>query len=156
MALRSACTTKSFAWFARWLLPGAIRGADVSAAATQDRHRSSARYYSTPVEAASSSGSEEPSDGRHGHEVAPADAAQATSLRDLPAVCFLGRPNVGKSTLYNRLVRDRRAIVYNTPHGHVTRDYREGRAELAGLVFRAIDTSGIGEQGPAGPVVSTT
>ena len=56
-------------------------------------------------------------------------------------VAILGRPNVGKSTLFNRLVGRRQAIVDDTPG--VTRDRLEGRASLAGLEFRVIDTAGI-------------
>ena len=56
-------------------------------------------------------------------------------------VAILGRPNVGKSTLFNRLVRRRQAIVDDIPG--VTRDRIEGLASLAGLEFRVIDTAGI-------------
>jgi ribosome-associated GTPase EngA len=55
----------------------------------------------------------------------------------------VGRPNVGKSALFNRLVRKRQAIVRDTPLGHVTRDYQEGRAVLSDIPFLAIDTSGL-------------
>ncbi len=63
------------------------------------------------------------------------------------AVAILGRPNVGKSTLYNRLVGSRAALVDNTPG--LTRDRREGEAQIAGLGFRAIDTAGLEEAPPA-------
>jgi GTPase len=55
-------------------------------------------------------------------------------------VAIVGRPNVGKSTLYNRLVGRRAAIVDNTPG--VTRDRREGDARLGDLQFRIVDTAG--------------
>ncbi|KAI7838297.1 hypothetical protein COHA_007867 [Chlorella ohadii] len=59
----------------------------------------------------------------------------ATELPDnlLPVVAIIGRPNVGKSALFNRLVRRREALVHDTPGGHVTRDYQEGVAKLADL-----------------------
>ncbi len=56
-------------------------------------------------------------------------------------VAIVGRPNVGKSTLFNRLVGRRAAIVDATPG--VTRDRREGEARLADLRFRVIDTAGL-------------
>jgi GTP-binding protein len=58
-------------------------------------------------------------------------------------VVIVGRPNVGKSTLFNRLVGRRQAIVDDTPG--VTRDWREGAANLAGLEFRVVDTAGLEE-----------
>ena len=58
-------------------------------------------------------------------------------------VVIVGRPNVGKSTLFNRLVGRRQAIVNKTPG--LTRDWREGMADLAGLEFRIIDTAGLEE-----------
>ncbi len=57
-----------------------------------------------------------------------------------PVVAIVGRPNVGKSTLFNRLVGRRQAIVDDTPG--VTRDRREGLARLADLSFRVVDTAG--------------
>jgi GTP-binding protein len=62
------------------------------------------------------------------------------------AVAILGRPNVGKSTLFNRLVGSRAALVDNSPG--LTRDRREGEASLGGLAFRAIDTAGLEEGAP--------
>jgi len=55
-------------------------------------------------------------------------------------VAIVGRPNVGKSTLFNRLVGQRLALVDDTPG--VTRDRREGVGRLADLSFRVIDTAG--------------
>ena len=63
------------------------------------------------------------------------------------AVAILGRPNVGKSTLFNRLVGRRRALVDDTPG--VTRDRREGEGRIANLDFRVIDTAGLEEAAPA-------
>lgn len=61
-------------------------------------------------------------------------------------VAILGRPNVGKSTLFNRLVGRRRAIVDDTPG--VTRDRIEGVCRLGAEEFRVIDTAGIEAGGP--------
>ena len=64
----------------------------------------------------------------------------------MPTVAIIGRPNVGKSTLFNRLVGQRLALVDDRPG--VTRDRREGEANLAGLEFRVIDTAGLEEAEP--------
>ncbi len=58
-------------------------------------------------------------------------------------VAIVGRPNVGKSTLFNRLVGKRLALVDDTPG--VTRDRREGEAHLGDLEFRVFDTAGLDE-----------
>ena len=55
-------------------------------------------------------------------------------------VVIVGRPNVGKSTLFNRLVGKRLALVDDLPG--VTRDRREGRARLGDLEFTVTDTAG--------------
>ena len=56
-------------------------------------------------------------------------------------LAIVGRPNVGKSTLFNRLVGKRLALVDDQPG--VTRDLREGAARLADLRFTVIDTAGL-------------
>ena len=61
-------------------------------------------------------------------------------------VAIVGRPNVGKSTLFNRLVGRRVALVDDRPG--VTRDRREGEARLGDLDFTAIDTAGLEESAP--------
>jgi GTP-binding protein len=61
------------------------------------------------------------------------------------SVAIVGRPNVGKSTLFNRLAGAKRAIVDNTPG--VTRDWAEAQSDFAGLRLRLLDTAGF-ERGP--------
>ncbi|MCP4330040.1 MAG: ribosome biogenesis GTPase Der [Alphaproteobacteria bacterium] len=56
-------------------------------------------------------------------------------------VAIVGRPNVGKSTLFNRLVGRRQAIVDDTPG--VTRDRRDGEGGIGGLQFTVFDTAGL-------------
>lgn len=60
-----------------------------------------------------------------------------------PTVAIVGRPNVGKSTLFNRLTGKRHALVDNTPG--VTRDRRQGDGRLGHLHFTVIDTAGFEE-----------
>jgi len=68
-----------------------------------------------------------------------ASAPHGGSAR-LPVVAIIGRPNVGKSTLFNRLVRRRQAIVDNQPG--VTRDRQYAVAEWDGVPFTVVDTGG--------------
>ena len=65
-------------------------------------------------------------------------------MAKLPVVAIIGRPNVGKSTLFNRLVGKKLALVDDLPG--VTRDRREGDAHLLGLDFRVVDTAGYEDQ----------
>lgn len=68
-----------------------------------------------------------------------------------PVIAIVGRPNVGKSTLFNRLIGRRSALVDPTPG--VTRDRREGDAMLGKLRFTAVDTAGL-EEAPESDVES--
>jgi GTPase len=64
-----------------------------------------------------------------------------TGAAKKPLVAIVGRPNVGKSTLFNRLTGRRQALVHDTPG--VTRDRKEGDGRLFGLEFRVVDTAGL-------------
>ncbi len=59
----------------------------------------------------------------------------------LPVVALVGRPNVGKSTLFNRLTRTRDALVADFPG--LTRDRKYGQVDYEGLQFIVVDTGGI-------------
>lgn len=61
-------------------------------------------------------------------------------------LAIVGRPNVGKSTLYNRLTGRKSALVDNQPG--VTRDRRAGKGSLAGLAFTIVDTAGMEDADP--------
>jgi len=65
----------------------------------------------------------------------------------LPQVIIIGRPNVGKSTLFNRLVGKKLALVDDQPG--VTRDRRFGEAHLLGLDFTIVDTAGWEDDDPS-------
>lgn len=64
-----------------------------------------------------------------------------STIKSLPVVALVGRPNVGKSTLFNRFCGGNQALVYDMPG--VTRDRRYGQAEYEGINFSVIDTGGL-------------
>src|SRR5512136_1669221 len=61
----------------------------------------------------------------------------------VPVVAIVGRPNVGKSTLFNRLTHTRAALVSDLPG--LTRDRRDGEANFEGHLLRITDTAGLEE-----------
>ena len=67
----------------------------------------------------------------------------------MPIVALVGRPNVGKSTLFNRLCGGRDALVADFPG--LTRDRRYGRAEVAGRSISVVDTGGLGDMAANDP-----
>jgi len=63
----------------------------------------------------------------------------------IPKIAIIGRPNVGKSTLFNRLIKKRKAIIDPTPG--VTRDWILDQFEYEGKILKIIDTGGITDEG---------
>lgn len=66
-------------------------------------------------------------------------------MRTAPVIAIVGRPNVGKSTLFNRLTGKRQALVSDLPG--LTRDRREDEAQIAGRAIVLVDTAGLEESG---------
>jgi GTP-binding protein len=82
--------------------------------------------------------------GTHSHALTAGETGIAADMTF--TVAIVGRPNVGKSTLFNRLVGRRLALVDDRPG--VTRDRREGHAQLGDLTFAVIDTAGLEQAAP--------
>ncbi|MEM6495117.1 MAG: ribosome biogenesis GTPase Der [Pseudomonadota bacterium] len=72
-------------------------------------------------------------------------------MSDMPTIAIVGRPNVGKSTLFNRLTGRRTALVSDMPG--LTRDRREGECELGGHTIKLVDTAGL-EESSSGSIPS--
>jgi len=70
------------------------------------------------------------------------------------AIAIAGRPNVGKSTLFNRLIGKSMAIVDDQPG--VTRDWRDGEGSLLGIHFKLYDTAGLEDSRPRGSIAART
>ena len=70
---------------------------------------------------------------------APEDSKPRPAM-SAPVVAIIGRPNVGKSTFFNRVLGERRAVVHDRPG--ITRDRNAARAEWAGRAFLLVDTGG--------------
>jgi GTP-binding protein len=66
---------------------------------------------------------------------------ESVDARELPLIAVCGRPNVGKSTLFNRLTGSRRSIVGDEPG--ITRDRIYGEIEWMGQAARIVDTGGV-------------
>jgi GTPase len=97
--------------------------------------------------------------GARGRPTPRRDAARVTHVAEdveiAGTVAIVGFPNVGKSTLVNRLTATRAAVVHETPG--VTRDRKEFLCEWSGITFRLIDTGGVDEAdtGPFGPQIAS-
>src|SRR5206468_6908967 len=72
-------------------------------------------------------------------EISP-PGAPARPAMSTPVVAIIGRPNVGKSTFFNRVLGTRRAVVHDRPG--ITRDRNAARAEWSGRTFLLVDTGG--------------
>jgi GTPase len=82
-----------------------------------------------------------------------AEGSALVAPQGTPHVAIVGRPNVGKSSLFNRLVGDDRSIVHDTPH--TTRDAIDTRVELDGREWVFIDTAGLRRRYRSGEELET-
>jgi GTP-binding protein len=74
-------------------------------------------------------------------DLLPADAGSEPRLDDEPRFCLVGRPNVGKSSIFNRILRSERAVVHDEPG--TTRDSVDSLVTVNGRILRFIDTAGM-------------
>uniref|UniRef100_K3WAH3 GTPase Der n=1 Tax=Globisporangium ultimum (strain ATCC 200006 / CBS 805.95 / DAOM BR144) TaxID=431595 RepID=K3WAH3_GLOUD len=117
------------------------------AAALQPRWNTRALAFSSIADSASPSAASAVDVVPLNERIDTLERIQATPVRSRFRVALVGRTNVGKSTLYNRLTKTRSAIVHNVPG--TTRDRRYAVAHLAGMEFDVIDTGGL-EDAPTG------
>ncbi|KAL3538432.1 hypothetical protein ACH5RR_001798 [Cinchona calisaya] len=100
--------------------------------------------------------------GRHiGGEKFDVDADVISGVNELkvnklPTIVIMGCPNVGKSALFNRLIRRREALVDNIPTDHVTPDIGEGIAKFGDLRFNVLDSAGLEAKASSGSLPSVT
>lgn len=141
--------------------PAARRADDTAARARRRADGAAARAHASAARAAAraSRGVDDASERDAGTDAATGEAGflagglsagdtAASPVAPLPRVVLVGRPNAGKSTLFNRLLRRRKALVHPTPG--VTRDANEGVAVFGDRAVLLVDTGGFEAEGSAG------